>query len=120
LRRQQAEGALLQKRVLEKEKEKEKEEDKMGSELDSFVKIPTIKFTKLFINGDFVDSISGFLFSTSLSALFTSHMNVRLDFSDNNNFTPMIPHVFRHVVYIKVLQEATEFIRKKNKIIKRE
>ncbi|XP_062149174.1 aldehyde dehydrogenase family 2 member C4-like [Alnus glutinosa] len=27
--------------------------------LDSFVKIPTIKFTKLFINGEFIDSISG-------------------------------------------------------------
>nr|ABN06087.1 hypothetical protein MtrDRAFT_AC150798g30v2 [Medicago truncatula] len=28
--------------------------------LDSFVKIPTIKFKKLFINGEFVDSVSGF------------------------------------------------------------
>ncbi|KAI8021046.1 Aldehyde dehydrogenase family 2 member C4 [Camellia lanceoleosa] len=33
-----------------------------GSE--TFVKIPEIKFTKLFINGDFVDSISGKTFGT--------------------------------------------------------
>ncbi|GMY36003.1 aldehyde dehydrogenase family 2 member C4-like [Fagus crenata] len=31
---------------------------------DSFVKMPTIKFTKLFINGNFVDSISGKTFET--------------------------------------------------------
>ncbi|KAJ7969628.1 Aldehyde dehydrogenase family 2 member like [Quillaja saponaria] len=31
---------------------------------ESFVKIPTIKFTKLFINGEFVDSISGKTFET--------------------------------------------------------
>ncbi|KAM4125234.1 hypothetical protein ACB094_01G293500 [Castanea mollissima] len=31
---------------------------------DSFVKMPTIKFTKLFINGKFVDSISGKTFET--------------------------------------------------------
>ncbi|XP_050365588.1 aldehyde dehydrogenase family 2 member C4-like [Argentina anserina] len=31
---------------------------------DSFVKMPTIKFTKLFINGEFVDSISGKTFET--------------------------------------------------------
>ncbi|KAH7849763.1 hypothetical protein Vadar_022622 [Vaccinium darrowii] len=31
---------------------------------DSFIKIPEIKFTKLFINGDFVDSISGKTFET--------------------------------------------------------
>ncbi|XP_057419519.1 aldehyde dehydrogenase 1-like [Lotus japonicus] len=30
----------------------------------TFVKIPTIKFTKLFINGEFVDSISGATFET--------------------------------------------------------
>ncbi|KDP33653.1 hypothetical protein JCGZ_07224 [Jatropha curcas] len=40
----------------------------MGSQengsLASFVKIPTIKFTKLFINGEFVDSISGKTFET--------------------------------------------------------
>ncbi|KAM5547706.1 aldehyde dehydrogenase family 2 member C4 [Rosa sericea] len=34
-----------------------------GSE-ESFVKLPTIKFTKLFINGEFVDSISGKTFET--------------------------------------------------------
>ncbi|KAL4653895.1 hypothetical protein ACB092_01G339100 [Castanea dentata] len=32
--------------------------------LESSVKIPTIKFTKLFINGEFVDSISGKTFET--------------------------------------------------------
>jgi coniferyl-aldehyde dehydrogenase len=32
--------------------------------LDSFVKIPDIKFTKLFINGEFIDSISGSTFET--------------------------------------------------------
>ncbi|KAK7852958.1 aldehyde dehydrogenase family 2 member C4 [Quercus suber] len=32
--------------------------------LESFVRIPTIKFTKLFINGEFVDSISGKTFET--------------------------------------------------------
>ncbi|XP_059433416.1 aldehyde dehydrogenase family 2 member C4-like [Corylus avellana] len=32
--------------------------------MDSFVKVPTIKFTKLFINGEFVDSISGKTFET--------------------------------------------------------
>jgi hypothetical protein len=37
--------------------------------LDSFVKIPTIKFTKLFINGEFIDSISGFHFSLFLVKL---------------------------------------------------
>ncbi|KAK7314489.1 hypothetical protein VNO77_33014 [Canavalia gladiata] len=31
---------------------------------DSFVKIPTVKFTKLFINGEFVDSVSGKTFET--------------------------------------------------------
>jgi len=51
---------------------RERERDQMGSGcnydgLDSFVKIPTIKFTKLFINGEFIDSISGFQFSPSLS-----------------------------------------------------
>jgi hypothetical protein len=52
--------------------EKYLERDQMESTgcndgLDSFVKIPTIKFTKLFINGEFIDSISGFQFSPSLS-----------------------------------------------------
>nr|AVX32613.1 aldehyde dehydrogenase VoALDH1 [Valeriana officinalis] len=37
--------------------------DSNGS-LDSFVKIPDIKFTKLFINGEFIDSISGSTFET--------------------------------------------------------
>lgn len=36
----------------------------MGAEtkgnLDYLAKIPEIKFTKLFINGEFVDSVSGF------------------------------------------------------------
>ncbi|XP_038699144.1 aldehyde dehydrogenase family 2 member C4-like [Tripterygium wilfordii] len=37
----------------------------MGSQSsESFVKIPEIKFTKLFINGDFVDSVSGKTFET--------------------------------------------------------
>jgi len=45
-------------------------ETEMGSthcddSLDFSVKIPAIKFTKLFINGEFVDSISGFQLSTS-------------------------------------------------------
>nr|ACU16786.1 unknown [Glycine max] len=31
---------------------------------NSFLKMPAIKFTKLFINGDFVDSISGRTFET--------------------------------------------------------
>ncbi|PRQ46597.1 putative aldehyde dehydrogenase (NAD(P)(+)) [Rosa chinensis] len=31
---------------------------------ESFVKMPTIKFTKLFINGEFVDSVSGKTFET--------------------------------------------------------
>ncbi|CAL0323982.1 unnamed protein product [Lupinus luteus] len=31
---------------------------------DSFINIPTIKFTKLFINGEFVDSVSGKTFET--------------------------------------------------------
>ncbi|KAG2713174.1 hypothetical protein I3760_04G163500 [Carya illinoinensis] len=35
-----------------------------GSSAASFVKNPTIKFTKLFINGEFVDSISGKTFET--------------------------------------------------------
>ncbi|KAK9947720.1 hypothetical protein M0R45_003332 [Rubus argutus] len=35
-----------------------------GSSEESFVKMPTIKFTKLFINGEFVDSISGKTFET--------------------------------------------------------
>lgn len=40
---------------------------------ESFVKMPTIKFTKLFINGEFVDSVSGtYLLPRSLSC-FTSH-----------------------------------------------
>ncbi|KAI4297389.1 hypothetical protein L6164_037282 [Bauhinia variegata] len=34
------------------------------SQANSFFKIPTIKFTKLFINGEFVDSISGKIFET--------------------------------------------------------
>ncbi|TYG64016.1 hypothetical protein ES288_D06G075000v1 [Gossypium darwinii] len=36
----------------------------MGSHCESSVKIPPIKFTKLFINGNFVDSISGKTFDT--------------------------------------------------------
>ncbi|XP_048423109.1 aldehyde dehydrogenase family 2 member C4-like isoform X4 [Pyrus x bretschneideri] len=40
----------------------------MGSDFNgssaSFVKIPTIKFTQLFINGDYVDSVSGKTFET--------------------------------------------------------
>ena len=55
------------------------EKKKMGSHsndgLESFVKIPTIKFTKLFINGEFVDSISGFQHTLS-------HL-IFLDFSDS-------------------------------------
>ncbi|KAJ4846396.1 Aldehyde dehydrogenase 2 member C4 [Turnera subulata] len=35
-----------------------------GSSADSVSKIPTIKFTKLFINGEFVDAISGRTFET--------------------------------------------------------
>ncbi|XP_021827699.1 aldehyde dehydrogenase family 2 member C4 [Prunus avium] len=35
-----------------------------SSASESFVKTPTIKFTKLFINGEFVDSISGKTFET--------------------------------------------------------
>ncbi|XP_061366492.1 aldehyde dehydrogenase family 2 member C4-like [Gastrolobium bilobum] len=35
-----------------------------NGQIDSFVKIPTIKFTKLFINGEFVDSVSGKTFET--------------------------------------------------------
>ncbi|PRQ45486.1 putative oxidoreductase [Rosa chinensis] len=31
---------------------------------ESFVKMPTIKFTKLFINGEFIDSVSGKTFET--------------------------------------------------------
>ncbi len=37
---------------------------------ESFFKIPAIKFTKLFINGEFVDSISG---SVNLSVSFTAN-----------------------------------------------
>ncbi|KAM2193655.1 hypothetical protein C1H46_014791 [Malus baccata] len=36
--------------------------DSLASE--SSVKIPTIKYTKLFINGEFVDSVSGKTFET--------------------------------------------------------
>ncbi|KAG7984324.1 hypothetical protein I3843_04G154400 [Carya illinoinensis] len=35
-----------------------------NSSAASFVKNPTIKFTKLFINGEFVDSVSGKTFET--------------------------------------------------------
>ncbi|XP_004287088.1 PREDICTED: aldehyde dehydrogenase family 2 member C4-like [Fragaria vesca subsp. vesca] len=35
-----------------------------ASSEESFVKLPTIKFTKLFINGEFVDSVSGKTFET--------------------------------------------------------
>ncbi|XP_038711366.1 aldehyde dehydrogenase family 2 member C4-like [Tripterygium wilfordii] len=35
-----------------------------GSSSESFVKMPEIKFTKLFINGEFVDSVSGKTFET--------------------------------------------------------
>ncbi|XP_027359183.1 aldehyde dehydrogenase family 2 member C4-like [Abrus precatorius] len=35
-----------------------------NSHIDPFVKIPTLKFTKLFINGEFVDSVSGKTFET--------------------------------------------------------
>ena len=57
----------------------ERKKSEMGSHsnnnLESFVKIPTIKFTKLFINGEFVDSISGFQLSLFLSVLwFTSYI----------------------------------------------
>ncbi|PON94535.1 Succinylglutamate-semialdehyde dehydrogenase [Trema orientale] len=39
----------------------------MGSQSDSSgtsMKMPTIKFTKLFVNGEFVDSVSGKTFET--------------------------------------------------------
>jgi len=35
----------------------------------STIKIPEIKFTKLFINGEFIDAVSGFSLSRSLSLL---------------------------------------------------
>jgi hypothetical protein len=55
-------------------------ESHCNDNLESFVKIPTIKFTKLFINGEFVDSISGFQLSLFLSVpWFTSY--IFLDFS---------------------------------------
>ncbi|CAL5397056.1 unnamed protein product [Camellia sinensis] len=38
--------------------------DESNGSSESFVKIPEIKFTKLFINGNFVDSISGKTFGT--------------------------------------------------------
>ncbi|XP_061348441.1 aldehyde dehydrogenase family 2 member C4-like [Gastrolobium bilobum] len=38
--------------------------DSFGGHDSSFLKMPTIKFTKLFINGDFVDSASGMTFET--------------------------------------------------------
>ncbi|CAL5397057.1 unnamed protein product [Camellia sinensis] len=51
------------KHKLERERERQREtEREMAS--GSFVKIPDIKFTKLFINGNFVDSISGKTFGT--------------------------------------------------------
>ncbi|RDX89598.1 Aldehyde dehydrogenase family 2 member C4 [Mucuna pruriens] len=34
------------------------------SHIESFLKIPTVKFTKLFINGEFLDSVSGKTFET--------------------------------------------------------
>ena len=54
-------------RLREREIEREREMTiQCNDNSDSFVKMPTIKFTKLFINGNFVDSISGFDLSLSL------------------------------------------------------
>ncbi|KAF5482050.1 hypothetical protein F2P56_002649 [Juglans regia] len=47
----------------DRERRREMETPSNGSS-DSFVKMPTIKFTKLFINGEFVDSVSGKTFET--------------------------------------------------------
>ncbi|GMP59942.1 hypothetical protein CsSME_00023016 [Camellia sinensis var. sinensis] len=49
------------KHKLERERQRETEREMASG---SFVKIPDIKFTKLFINGNFVDSISGKTFGT--------------------------------------------------------
>ncbi|KAJ6372245.1 hypothetical protein OIU76_026680 [Salix suchowensis] len=38
--------------------------DHINGNSDSPVKLPTIKFTRLFINGEFVDSVSGKTFET--------------------------------------------------------
>ena len=41
--------------------------DYSGSNGSTLEKMPTIKFTKLFVNGEFVDSVSGFSNPLSLS-----------------------------------------------------
>ncbi|KAB5514273.1 hypothetical protein DKX38_028179 [Salix brachista] len=47
------------------EREREREmADHISGNSDSPVKLPTIKFTRLFINGEFVDSVSGKTFET--------------------------------------------------------
>lgn len=55
----QYETNTKQEQVREKEAKIEMGGDSNGSSDESFVKMPTIKFTKLFINGEFIDSVSG-------------------------------------------------------------
>lgn len=80
----------------------------------SMIKIPKVKFTKLFINGEFIDSISGSqLFFPSLllfSVLKNEHM--KTSFSgvfDTENICNLPDNIYRYYLLIFIAVEIQQY-----------